>query len=95
VKDGDEVVLKVTADGVQLSAAAEKGKPAGVLVAVGGVTFRTLGGYGTCDELHVMPGTGEVVVTGKVTVTSTWGKAETTATADKMTFRLGSDAAKK
>lgn len=95
VKDGDEVVLKVTADAVQLSATAEKGRPAGVLVATGAVTFRTLGGYGTCDELHVMPGTGEVVVTGKVTVTSNWGKSETTATADKMTFRLGGDAGKK
>jgi hypothetical protein len=96
VKDGDEVVLKVTADGVQLVAIAEKrsDKPS-TLVAVGGVTFRTLGGYGTCDELQVVPGTGEVVVTGKVTVTSNWGKAETTATADKMTFRLGGDAAKK
>lgn len=95
VKDGDEVVLKVTADAVQLNATAEKSRPAGVLVATGAVTFRTLGGYGTCDELHVMPGTGEVVVTGKVTVTSNWGKSETTATADKMTFRLGGDAGKK
>ena len=94
VRDGDEVVLKVTAGTVQLSAAAEKGKPAGALAAVDGVTFRTLGGYGTCDELHVMPGTGEVVVSGKVTVTSNWGKSETTATADKMTFRLGGDAKK-
>lgn len=94
VRDGDDLVLKVTADAVNLSAAAEKGKPAGVLVAVGNVTFRTLGGYGTCDELQVMPGTGEVVVNGKVSVTSNWGKAETTATADKMTFRLGTDAKK-
>ena len=94
VRDGEDLVLKVTADAVNLSASAEKGKPAGVLVALGGVQFRTLGGYGTCDELQVMPGTGEVVVTGKVTVTSNWGKAETTATADKMTFRLGTDAKK-
>jgi hypothetical protein len=94
VKDGEEVVLKVTADAVQLNATAEKSRPAGVLVATGGVTFRTLGGYGTCDELQVMPGTGEVVVTGKVAVTSNWGKSETTATADKMTFRLGGDAKK-
>lgn len=90
IKDSDEVVLKVTADGVQL-VAASKGSPANTLTAVGGVTFRTLGGFGTCDELTVVPGTGEVVVTGKVSVTSNWGKSETTATADKMTFRLGSE----
>ncbi len=91
IKDSDEVVLKVTADGVQLVAGASKGSPANTLTAVGGVTFRTLGGFGTCDELTVVPGTGEVVVTGKVSVTSNWGKSETTATADKMTFRLGSE----
>lgn len=95
VKDGDDLVLKVTAEGVNLSAAADAKKAAaGTLTAVGGVTFRTLGGYGTCDELQVVPGTGEVVVTGKVSVTSNWGKSETTATADKMTFRLGGDAKK-
>lgn len=95
VKDGDDLVLKVTAEGVNLSAAADAKKAAaGTLTAVGGVTFRTLGGFGTCDELQVVPGTGEVVVTGKVSVTSNWGKSETTATADKMTFRLGGDAKK-
>ncbi len=91
VKDGDEVVLKVTADAVALEAAVS-GKTTSTLTATGGVTFRTLGGFGTCDELRVVPGTGEVVVSGKVAVTSNWGKAETTATADKMTFRLGGDA---
>jgi hypothetical protein len=94
VKDGDEVVLKVTADAVSLEAAVS-GKATSTLTASGAVTFRTLGGFGTCDELRVVPGTGEVVVTGKVAVTSNWGKAETTATADKMTFRLGGDAGKK
>ncbi len=93
VKDGDEVVLKVTADAVSLEAAVS-GKATSTLTATGGVTFRTLGGFGTCDELRVVPGTGEVVVTGKVAVTSNWGKSETTATADKMTFRLGGDAKK-
>jgi hypothetical protein len=89
VKDGDDLVLKVTAEGVNLAAASDAKKAGGVLTAAGGVTFRTLGGYGTCDELRVVPGTGEVEVTGKVAVTSNWGKSETTATADKMTFRLG------
>lgn len=93
VKDGDELVLRVTAESVNLMAAADAGKPA-VLTAAGGVSFRTLGQSGTCDEVQVMPGTGEVVVKGKVTVTSNWGKAETTATAEKMTFRLGGEAKK-
>lgn len=92
VRDGEELVLKVVSDAVEVKAPAENGDAASVLKASGGVSFRTLGGNGTCDELRVVPGTGEVVVSGRVVVTSNWGKAETTATADKMTFRLGADA---
>lgn len=91
VRDGEELVLKVASDAVEVKAPAENGDAASVLRASGGVSFRTLGGNGTCDELRVVPGTGEVVVSGRVAVTSNWGKAETTATADKMTFRLGAD----
>jgi hypothetical protein len=93
VRDGEELVLKVVADAVEVKAPAENGSAASVLKASGGVSFRTLGGNGTCDELRVIPGTGEVVVTGRVAVTSNWGKAETTASADKVTFRLGSEVA--
>jgi hypothetical protein len=91
VRDGEELVLKVVSDAVEVKAPADNGDAASVLKASGGVSFRTLGGNGTCDELRVIPGTGEVVVSGRVSVTSNWGKAETTATADKMTFRLGAD----
>lgn len=91
VRDGEELVLKVVSDAVEVKAPAENGDAASVLKASGGVSFRTLGGNGTCDELRVVPGTGEVVVSGRVAVTSNWGKAETTAMADKMTFRLGAD----
>ena len=91
VRDGEEVVLKVTADAVDLKATADAADPTGGLKASGGVTFRTLGGNGACDELKVVPGTGEVIVTGKVSVTSNWGRTETTATAEKMTFRLGGE----
>jgi hypothetical protein len=95
VRDGDELVLKVVSDAVEVKAQADTGAAASVLKASGGVSFRTLGGNGTCDELQVIPGSGEVVVSGKVAVTSNWGKAETTATAEKMTFRLGGEVAVK
>ncbi len=91
VRDGEELVLKVVADAVEVKAPAENGDTASTLKASGNVSFRTLGGNGTCDELRVVPGSGEVVVVGKVSVTSNWGKAETIATAEKMTFRLGTD----
>lgn len=89
VRDGEELVLKVVSDAIEVKAPAENGDAASVLKASGSVSFRTLGANGTCDELRVIPGTGEVVVIGRVAVTSNWGKAETTATADRMTFKLG------
>ncbi len=91
IRDNEELVLKVVAEAVEVKAVGEGTEGLNVLKATGGVSFRTLGGNGTCDELRVVPGTGEVQLTGKVVVTSNWGKAETTATAEKMTFRLGSE----
>jgi hypothetical protein len=91
VRDGEELVLKVVSDAVEVKAPAENGDAVSLLRASGHVVFRTLGGNGTCDELRVVPSTGEVLVSGKVSITSNWGKAETTATTDKMTFRLGSE----
>lgn len=89
VRDGEELVLKVVSDAIEVKAPAENGDAASLLKASGAVSFRTLGGIGRCDQLQVVPGTGEVVVSGNVAVTSNWGKAETTASAEKMTFRLG------
>ena len=95
IRDNEELVLKVVAEAVEVKAVGEGTEGLNVLKATGGVSFRTLGGNGTCDELRVVPGTGEVQLSGKVVVTSNWGKAETTATAEKMTFRLGSEPVKK
>ena len=58
--------------------------------ATGKVGFVTPGGDGVCDELSVVPGTGQVVVTGKVQFKYNWGKVETTVSGDRLTFRLGS-----
>jgi len=89
IRDGDEVYLKVVCDKVDVKSPVEKGETSSTLKASGKVTFITPGGDGVCDELTVAPGSGLVVVTGKVTFRYTWGKAETTVSGDKMTFRLG------
>jgi hypothetical protein len=60
------------------------------LRATGRVTFVTPGGDGTCEELTVIPGTGQVVVAGRVSFKYNWGKVETIVSGEKMTFRLGS-----
>ena len=91
IRDGEDLVLKVQCDGVEVKATGEGTDGMSTLRATGHVSFRTLGGNGTCETLSVTPGTGEVQVSGQVTVTSNWGKSETTATAEKMTFRLGTE----
>ena len=92
VRDGDEVYLKVVCDRVEVKSPGEGGVTVSTMSATGKVTFVTPGGEGTCDQLAVLPGTGQVVVTGKVTFTYNWGKVETTVTGEKMNFRLGSNA---
>lgn len=91
VRDGDEIYLKVVCDKVEVKSPGEGGVSVSTMRATGKVTFVTPGGEGTCDELAVLPGTGQVVVTGKVSFTYNWGKVETTVTGEKMNFRLGSN----
>jgi hypothetical protein len=90
VRDGDEVYLKVVCDKVDVKSPSDRGETMSTLRATGRVTFVTPGGEGTCEELTVIPGTGQVVVTGRVSFKYNWGKVETTVSGDKMTFRLGS-----
>ena len=92
VRDGDEIYLKVVCDRVEVKSPGEGGVSVSTMRASGKVTFTTPGGEGTCEELTVLPGTGQVNVAGKVAFTHNWGKLETTVSGEKMTFRLGSPA---
>jgi hypothetical protein len=90
VRDGEEALLKVVCEKVDVKSPSDRGESMSTLKAVGRVTFVTPGGEGTCDELSVVPGTGQVVVSGKVAFRYTWGKVETEVSGERMTFRLGS-----
>ena len=89
VRDGEEVVLKVVSDKVDVTSPTQKGDRWSTLKACGQVKFATPGGDGSCDSLQVVPGTGEVVAVGNVKFTYNWGKVETSASSEKMNFRLG------
>lgn len=90
VRDGEDALLKVVSEKVDVKSPSDRGEAMSTLKAVGRVTFMTPGGEGTCDELSVVPGTGQVVVAGKVSFKYNWGKVETEVTGERMTFRLGS-----
>jgi len=93
VRDGEEVVLKVVSNKVDVASPTQKGERWSTLKASGQVRFMTPGGDGFCDELQVVPGTGEVIAVGHVKFTYNWGKVETSASAEKMNFRLGAQSA--
>jgi len=89
IRDGEETLLKVVADKVDVKSPAERSELWATLKATGQVKFVTPGGEGVCDELSVMPGSGEVVASGSVKFTTSWGKVETAVTSERMTFKLG------
>jgi hypothetical protein len=89
VRDGDEVYLKVISERVEVKSPSDNGENMSVLRASGKVKFITPGGEGTCDELILTPGKGQLTVQGKVSFKHTWGKSETIVTGPSMMFRLG------
>ncbi|MCZ2341165.1 MAG: hypothetical protein LC104_05135 [Bacteroidales bacterium] len=89
VKDGDEIYLKVICDTVDVKAPTGKTDSLSTMRAIGRCSFVTPGGEGACDELTVIPGTGQVTVSGHVRFRYQWGRAETEVSGEKMTFRLG------
>lgn len=90
VRDGDEIYLKVVCDRVDVKSPSDKGERMSVLTASGRVTFITPGGEGTCEDLSLTPGTGQLTVMNKVHFKYNWGKLETTVSGEKMNFRLAS-----
>ena len=90
VLNGEEVLLKATCEKIDVRSIG-KGEGVTPLKATGGVRFTAPGCEGTCDQLTVLPGTGEVELAGTVNVRCKNGKAETVIVADHMRFKLGAD----
>jgi hypothetical protein len=89
IRDGEDVLLKVVADKVDVKSPTERSELWATLKAAGQVKFVMPGGEGVCDELQVVPGSGEVIASGSVKFSYNWGKVETAVTSERMTFKLG------
>ena len=87
VYNGEELLLKVASESLDVRTPAKGGLSP--LKATGGVKFTAPGCEGTCTELVVVPGTGEVELTGDVRVKCKHDKGETEVTATTMRFKLG------
>jgi hypothetical protein len=87
---GDDTLLKVVSDRVDVQSPSVKGETMSALKAAGGVRFSAPGCEGVCQDLTVLPGSGDVELSGNVRVKCKQGKGETEIVASKMTFKLGS-----
>jgi len=88
VRDGEEVLLKVQSDGIEVRST-DRDESTLVLKAIKKVKFQTPGGEGCCDELQVVSGSGEVIVSGSVHFKYTRGNRDTSFTSERLAFRFG------
>jgi hypothetical protein len=89
VKNGDNLVLKVACEKVDIKSP-EKGGGMSEVIARGKVRFAGFGAEGTCDELKFMAGTGEVQMTGdvKVQVKDKLGRVESELSTATMKYKI-------
>jgi len=89
VKCGDDLVLKVTCEKVDIKSP-EKGSGLSAVKASGKVRFVGFGAEGTCDELSFLAGTGEVSMTGdvKVQVKDKLGRVESELSSATLKYKI-------
>jgi hypothetical protein len=93
VKDGDNLVLKVVCEKVDIKSP-EKGQGLSAVTARGKVRFAGFGAEGTCEELSFLAGTGEVSMTGdvKVQVKDKLGRVESEISSSTLKYKIDSNA---
>ena len=93
VKNGDNLVLKVACEKVDIESA-DKGNGLSKVTAKGKVRFAGFGAEGSCDTLSFMAGTGEVQMTGdvKVQVKDKLGRVESELTTATLKYKIDASA---
>lgn len=90
LRSGDNILLKVVSQKVDVKTHPEKGSSLSMVRATGNVRFVGFGAEGTCEELSFRAGTGEVTLTGSVRIRmkDKLGRLESEVSGDRMTYRL-------
>jgi lipopolysaccharide export system protein LptA len=93
VRSGDDLVLKVVSDKVDVKSP-EKGSGPSTVKASGKVHFVGFGAEGNCDELAFLAGTGEVNLTGnvKVHVKDKLGRIESELSTERLMYKIDASA---
>jgi hypothetical protein len=86
-----ELLLKVYGEKIEMQSAPEgaKASPIAGVTAVGRVHFTGPMIEGSCDQLMVLSGTGEVLLKGNVHVKTKRGKTWSEMTTEKMIYQIG------
>ncbi len=94
VKCGDELVLKVICEKIDIKSP-EKGNGPSAVKASGKVRFVGFGAEGTCEELSFLAGTGEVSMAGavKIQVKDKLGRVESELSTETMKYKIDPSAA--
>ncbi len=89
--DSVALLLKVYGEKIEMQSAPEgaKASPIAGVSAIGKVRFNGPGIEGTCDQLTVLSGTGEVMLKGNVHVKTKRGKTWNEMTTEKMIYQIG------
>ncbi len=87
---GDTILLQAVCEKVEVRSPDEKTGSVSPIKASGKVRFVAPGCEGTCENLAVLPASGEVELNGSVRVQCQYGQTETLIQSNTMKFKLGS-----
>ena len=86
----EEILLKVYGEKIEMTAPPEnKTATLAGVSALGRVKFTAPGIEGTCDQLTILSGTGEVLMKGNIHLKTKRGKSWSEMTAEKLVYQIG------
>jgi hypothetical protein len=90
VRCGDDLMLKVVCERVDVKSAAEPGEGLASVKAMGRVRFVGFGAEGTCEELSFLAGDGSVQLQGRVVVRvkDKLGRVESELSGESLRYRI-------
>lgn len=84
-----ELLMKVYGDRMEIQTPPDGKTSLSGVTANGNVRFTAPGVEGTCDQLTILSGTGEVLLKGNIHLKAKFGKSSSEITAEKMVYQIG------
>lgn len=88
---GEELLFKVYGEKMELQQSPDSSRASSLagVTAIGNVRFTGPGVEGTCNQLSILSGTGEVLLKGNIHMKTKKGKTWSELTAEKMIYQIG------